>query len=74
LEETYIWLEEVWSFHEVHDVECDLDPCLDCLDLLGVFGLVACEDDFSGSGLVGKGTFTGSSSGNVGDLSSDQAV
>jgi hypothetical protein len=67
---TYIRLQEVLPIHEINNVECDLDPCLDCFDLLAVLGVVACEDNLSGSELGVESTFGRSSSGDVGDLES----
>lgn len=66
----YIRLEEVLPVHQICNVECDLDPCLDGLDLLVVLGVVACEDDFSGSKLGGERSLGRSSCGNIGDLPS----
>jgi hypothetical protein len=68
---THVRLEEVLSIHEISDVEGDLYPCLDSLDLLAVLGFVTSEDDLSGSDLGGERSLGRSSSGNVGDLSSD---
>jgi hypothetical protein len=48
---TYIRLQEVLPVHEINNVEYDLDPCLDSLNLLAVLGVVACEDNLSGSEL-----------------------
>lgn len=66
----YIRLEEVLPVHEIRNVKCDLDPCLDGLDLLVVLGVVACEDDFSGSKLGRERSLGRSSCGNIGDLPS----
>jgi hypothetical protein len=67
---TYVRFQEVLSVHEISNVECDLNPCLDSFDLLAVFGVVACKGDFPGSELGGKSALGRSSSGDIGDLSS----
>lgn len=71
---TYIWFDEVLPVHEVDNVQSDLDPCLDSLDLLAVLWLVACHDDLSGSELGGEGSLARSSGGNIGDLKVSKSI
>jgi hypothetical protein len=65
---TYIWLDEVLPVHEIDNVQSDLNPSFDSLDLLAVLGFVTCHDDLSGSELGGKRSLARSSSGDIGDL------